>query len=299
MATSITPILVADYRKEVGPMIWHYAQIYRGSDPAIYDNQSITSRYVPIVGDIVLHPTNGDWVVSAVSEKYIPTLVPRGTIDTSDDVNDTIVVPSSSFSRRTDVMLVDASVTPIRFYVNSRIFLNGSQSIYYKIFMGTNVTSTGNSIGAVYNNAGVIVSDQIELELAAFERDVVNNAIKTPKTGYLRELPEDGEIVTLVTYASDGRVMDVLTLVVAHENFIVTGSATKIINEITLDTPYISESDASVIEIPRNMNLAALSLFGIVHYNNGDTPLRLPVNGKKFSILCTPAPPAQRNKPRR
>lgn len=285
MATdNITPILVEDYRKEVGPKVWHWDQIYFGPDPSIYDNKTILRRYVPVVGDIVLHPTNGDWIVSEVSESLIPTLTPRHMVDNDVDVNDSIVVPSSSFSRRADVIHVDNTTTPIRFYINSRIFIHGSQASHYKVFLGLRVGDGGNSIGAVYNAAGQIVGDNIELELAAFDRDVTNLTIKTPKSGHLRELPADGETVTIVAYAQDGRQLDAQVLVVSHENFLPSSASTRFVSAIALDTPYLSEDDASIIEIPRNMNMNALALFGIVTYNDGSPSQRLPVNGTKFEL---------------
>ncbi len=283
-ADNVTPILVADYRKEVGPKIWHWDQIYFGPDLSIYDNKTILRRYVPVVGDIVLHPTNGDWIVSEVSESLIPTLTPRHMVDNDVDVNDSIVVPSSSYSRRADVMHVDNTVTPIRFYINSRIFINGSQASHYKVFLGTRVGVGGNSIAAKYNAGGQIVSDNIELELAAFDRDVSNLTIKTPKSGYLRELPADGEVVTIVAYAQDGREVDAQVLVVSHENFLPSSSSTRYVADISIDTPYLSTEDVGVIEIPRNMNLNALALFGIVTYNDGSASQRLPVNGTKFTL---------------
>lgn len=285
MATdTVTPILVEDYRKEIGPKVWHWDQIYFGPDVTKYDKKDILRRYVPVVGDLVLHPTNGDWIVAEVSENMIPTLTPRHIVDNDIDVNDSIVVPSSAYSRRADVMHVDNTVTPIRFYINSRIFINGSHASHYKVFLGTNVGPSGNSIGAVYNASGKIVSDNIELELAAFDRDVTNLTIKTPKSGYLRELPADGELVTIVAYAQDGRQHDSQVLVVSHENFLSSGAATRFISSIALDTPYLSDADNSLIEIPRNMNLNALAMFGVVTYNDGTPSQRLPVNGTKFSL---------------
>lgn len=284
-ATTVIPILISDYDREVGNKLWHWEQIYRGSNLEIYDNKSILKRYVPEVGDIVMHPTNGDWIVQSVSENYIPTMTPRTIVDNDSDVNDNIVVPSSSYSRRADAIHVDNTSTPIRFYINSRIWFNGSQASHYKIFLGTRIGDGGNSIGAVYNANHQIVSDNIELELAAFDRDVTNLTVKSPKSGYLRELPPEGELVTVVAYANDGRQLDAQVLVVTYENIIASNKAVKFIADISLDTPYLSEDDSSVVEIPRNMNLESLAFFGIATYNDGSPSQRYPVNGTKFSLF--------------
>lgn len=281
----ITPILPEDYRREIGPKVWHWNQIYFGADSKLYDSALSLERYVPAVDDIVMHPQTGDWVVNFVSETHIPSFRPRQINLNDSDVNDQIVVPSKSYNRRADVLHIDVTTLPIRFYVNSRIWVNGSQASHFKIFTGTNISENGVSIAATYNANGQIVSDSVELELVAFDRDnVTNRAIKTPKAGYLREIPASDDLVTLVIYAQDGSYIDSQVLVVSHENFIPSSAATRYITEIALDTPYLSESDDKVIEVKRNMLLQSLALFGIVRYNDGSFQ-RLPVGGKsKFQL---------------
>lgn len=281
----ITPILPEDYRREIGPKVWHWHQIYFGADPKLYNSSKSLERYVPAVDDIVMHPQTGDWVVNFVSETHIPSFRPRLINLNDSDVSDQIVVPSKSYNRRADVLHIDVSTLPIRFYVNSRIWINGSQASHFKIFTGTNISEEGVSIAATYNANGQIVSDNVELELVAFDRDnITNRAIKTPKSGYLREVPPSDDLVTLVIYAQDGSYIDSQVLVVSHENFIPSSAATRYITEIALDTPYLSESDDKVIEVKRNMLLQSLALFGIVRYNDGSFQ-RLPVGGKsKFQL---------------
>lgn len=282
---NITPILPEDYRREIGPKVWHWEQVYFGPEPSKYDDASILQRYVPVERDIIMHPDTGDWVVGTVSEQYIPTLKPRQVNSTNNDIDDTIVVPSKSYNRRADVLHVDTTVHPIRFYVNSRIWIHGSQASHYKIYSGIDIGLNGNSIGAVYNPAGVITSDHIELELAAFDRDNITNvSIRTPRTGNLRELPLNDDIVTLVVYAQDGSLLDTQVLVVSHENFIPSHTSTRFISDIRLDSPYISQSDASVIEIKRNMLVQSLAMFGVATYNDGSNSQRLPVGGSKFKL---------------
>lgn len=281
----ITPILPEDYRREIGPKVWHWHQIYFGPDPKQYDDAGILERYVPAVNDIVMHIETGDWIVSFVSETFIPSLRPRQINLNDADVSDQIVVPSKGYNRRADVLHVDVSTLPVRFYVNSRIWINSSQASHFKIFAGTNISENGLSLAVTRDANGTIVSDSVELELVAFDRDnITNMAIKTPKTGYLREVPVSDDLVTLVVYAQDGSYIDSQVLVVSHENFIPSSAATRYITDIALDTPYLSESDDRVIEVKRNMLLQSLALFGIVRYNDGSFQ-RLPVGGKsKFQL---------------
>lgn len=285
MATTITPILPEDYRKEIGPKVWHWDQIYFGPDISKYDDKSILSRYVPVVNDIILHPSNGDWVVGFVSERYIPSLRPRNSSNNDVDINDTIVAPSSSYNRRADVMHVDTSSVPVRFNINGRIWINGSLGSHYKVFSGTNTKDASKSIGMMLNANGAIISDNIPLELIAFSSGVKNLGIKAPVSGYLREIPLDGDLVTIAAYTKDGVEYSAQTLVVSHQNFIASNSAISYITDISLDTPYLSSTDSSVIEIPRNLTLTSLALFATLTYNDGSRSARMPVNGTKFSLL--------------
>lgn len=283
MAT-IVPMLKQDVRREVNDRLYHWDQVYFGPDTTGLDPANTLHRYVVEVGDIIFHPDTGDWVVSHVSENLIPTLRPRTSNTHDTDVNDSIVIPSKSYNRRADVLNIDTSQTPIRFYVNSRIWVNGSQSSHFKIFKGTKIDDGGVSIGADYNANGKIVGDTFELELVAFDRDVTNLAIKTPKTGYLRELPLQDDLVTLVIYAQDGSYIDSQVLVVSHENFIPSAATTRVISDIRLDTPYLAENDRRIIEVKRNMTLQSLGLFAIASYNDGSESQRLPVGGSKFKL---------------
>ena len=119
----ITPITPQDYRREIGPKVWHWYQIYFGPEASNYDDASILERYVPAVKDIIMHPETGDWIVEFVSEEYIPTLSPRHMGNQDKDVNDSIVIPSKSYNRRSDVIHVDTTTMPFRFYINSRIWI--------------------------------------------------------------------------------------------------------------------------------------------------------------------------------
>lgn len=284
----VTPILPQDYQREIGPKIFHWSQVYFGPNKTDYeeDPQSILSRYVVVAGDIIMHPTNGDWIVTSVNENFVPTLAQRKVVNSNVDTHDSIIVPSNSYNYRNDTMTVDITSTPLRFEINSRVFVFGSRSSHFKVFRGTNVSEDAQPISAVFNESGRIVGDAIELELAAFDRDdITNRSIKIPKGGYLRELPLHGDIVTVVAYTQDGIPEWIQPLVVSHSNFIANSSKTnKHIVDIELDTPYISKNDRSVIEVRRNMLLQSLGLFGIIHYNDG-SQVRLPVGGERFKLL--------------
>ena len=286
MSDKVTPITTVMYNREIGSKLWHWNQIYFGPDADAYVNDGNKSlkRYVPEVGDIIAHTMTGDWVVESVDENYIPALIPRTMPRRNSDIADSIIIPSKAYSARCDVLHVDTTVTPIRFYINSRVYTYNSTGTHYKIFKGIVVGDKGLSIGSVIDANGKIVSDSLDLELVAFS-DMNNQTIKTFKTGYLRELPLDGDTVTIAVYAKDGSIIDTQTLIVSHSNFIPANHATKYVTDIRIDSPFLSENDDTVIEVKRNLTLSSLSLFAIVTYNDNSQSQRLPVGGDKFKLL--------------
>lgn len=287
MTNVIIPVTTSDFSREHGPRVWHWDKVYFGPEPAKYNGDLSAKRYVVVTGDIIMHPDTGDWVVTSVDANHIPKLRPRTTNrQDNQTINDMIVIPSKTYNRRADVIHVDTSRRPYRFYVSSRIWINGSQASHFKVFMGTDISDKGNIISANYNSTGTLIGTNIELELVKFDRDeTVNLAVKTPKSGYLRELPLHDDVVTLVFYTQDGSYFDSQTLVVSHTNFVPSHVATKYITDIVLHTPFISKSDKTVLEVPRNMLLQSMMLHASIHYNDGTVSPRYPVPSTKFQLL--------------
>lgn len=287
MTNVVIPVTTSDFSREHGPRVWHWDKVYFGPEPAKYTGDLSAKRYVVIPGDIIMHPDTGDWVVTDVDVNHIPKLRPRNTKrDDNQTVNDMIVTPSKTYNRRADVIHVDTSRRPYRYYVSSRIWINGSQASHYKVFMGTDISDRGNIISANYGPTGNLIGTNVELELVKFDRDSdVNLAVKTPKSGYLRELPLHDDVVTLVFYTQDGTYFDSQTLVVSHTNFTPSHIATKYITDITLHTPFLSKTDRTVLEVPRNMLLQSMMLHASIHYSDGTVSPRYPVPSSKFQLL--------------
>jgi hypothetical protein len=113
----------------------------------------------------------------------------------------------------------------------------------------------------------------------------INKAVKAIPTCYTSEELPDGEILTIVAYADDGHVVMKCQVLVENTAFIATSdSSAKYITGISLDSPFISDADPTLIQFPLNVPLVGLSLTGVVHYNDGSA-LRMPVDQTKFSLF--------------
>lgn len=276
MTDPITPpVLIIDPDRSF--RTWHISEIYVPGN---------AGRYVPNPDDLVIDYTEGFFRVTAVDYTTgISTLVKWILPKTNPDFNDEDILlgagpglPSESFRA-----LIDTSVMPHSLALDSRLRVYGTTNSYIKVFKGRNVGMTGEVISAFYDQNGTFMGENIPLELVATE-DQNNIAIKAPMVGHtLRQFP-DGEVVTAVVYDDVGQPRSVNPLLVLNTAFIrTTDAASKFIIGISLESPFLSSTDPTLLEYPINMPVQGLNIMGVVSYSDG-SKLRLPVDGTKFSL---------------
>ena len=277
MSNVITPIGNVDRE----PSVWHWNAIYMGTDNLPNPVPPGIKRQIAVVGDIVIHPTQGNFEVMFVNDVYMPTLK-RIPVYTANQ-EDVIIAPVGNFINATGCLRVDSTSLPIRFNVDSKSYVYRSNATHYKIFRGYNITNSGVCISALFNNQGLRVSEAIELELLAIN-NVSNQGIKGFKAGNLTELPIFNDTVTLVVYASNGDILETRSLIVTEASHIARSDrAVRSVVGVALDSQYLSATDSTLLEYPFNLNINAAALFGLVTYNDGSVS-RLPVNGGKFRV---------------
>jgi len=178
---------------------------------------------------------------------------------------------------------INTSVTPHTLALDGCLHMYTSTASFMKVFKGIDVSAQGQVISAFYDNTGMFIGENIPLMPVAM-MDASNIAVKAPAVGATNMTLPDGELVTAVFYDDLGEPISKQTLIVKNTAFIRTTDASlKYITEISLETPFISASDPTVIEYPINMPVNGLNLVGVVHYSDG-SEIRLPVDGTKFSI---------------
>jgi hypothetical protein len=253
----------------------------------IYIGQAGENKYVPKVSDHVLNPETNERfrVVSLDVTTMIPTMVP------------VVTAPSASFSD-IDILLgvgpgtqsdtyrvyLDKSVIPHALCVDARLKVNGVLAKYAKIFRGSELIGNQRVVSAFYDQQGNMLGQAIPLELA-YMPEGKNYAVKSVPVCHTTEDMPDGEVVTVVIYSDAGHVVSKRQLLVENSAFIRSVNAhTKYIVDITMESPFLSETDPGLLQYPLNVPTRGLNLFGIVHYSDGST-LRLPVDQTKFSVL--------------
>jgi hypothetical protein len=171
---------------------------------------------------------------------------------------------------------------PYRLAVDKRLRIAGSMVTTCRIFKGIDLSKDGIVISGVYNQNGLMLSQNVPLELISKSDNV---SIKNVSRCFTTYKLNDGEIVTVVFYDSDGFVVHKKRLLIENTGFILgTESDIRYVSHIALDTPFLSSAKDKRIDYPINLPLSTINLIGVVYYNDG-TINRLPVDGTKFSIM--------------
>ncbi len=249
----------------------------------IYTGVTGLNKHVPKVRDHLINPvTNQRYIVKAIDPL---TLVPTYEDIGSNTSNEGDLLSAGVGSQPdTYRAYLDTSVTPHTLHVDSRLKLHSSAATYAKIFKGANISSTGHVLGMLFDNNGTFLTHNIPLETVALT-NVDNIAIKAVPTCYTNESLADGELITVVIYTAEGGEVSRRSLWINNSSFIPGISAdTRYVSHVALSSPFVSDTDESVIEYPINVPLQALNMFGEVHYSDG-SHVTLPVDGGKFSLL--------------
>jgi hypothetical protein len=269
------------YNPEEHWRIWNMSEIYLGLEA--------TRKNVPKINDLVFE------IIGTNINKYVVidinpvTMVPvlREVRDMDDGMfteDDILLGVGPGTQSDTYRIYVDKSVTPHRLCVDARLKVGGTMCRWCKIFRGSNISSEGNVISRMYDTNGNLISENIPLELAATEL-LDNRAIKVVSSAFTNADLADGEVVTAVLYDDNGYVVSKRQLLVENTAFIrSTDADKKYIVAISLKSPFISSSNARLIQYPLNVPLNGLNLTGVVTYSNGETA-EYPVDGTKFSIF--------------
>lgn len=259
--------------------IWALSEIFTGPDDVG------TNKYIPNPGDYVVDTTSDTWykVIAVDQTTFISTFTtlvaaPVGVLS----ANDMLLGVGPGTQSDTYRVYIDKAVLPYTLCVDVRLKVAGSAANSCIIYRGTILGDNAVAVSGVYDQAGNLLGQNIPLELVAMDGN--NTSIKTvPVCHTVIDLP-DGEIVTAVFYSADGNVVSKRQLLVENTAFIrSTDASVKYITGISLDSPFLSQADNTLIQYPINVPLNGLMLEGVVTYSDG-SQLRLPVDGSKFSI---------------
>lgn len=257
MTTPVT-LLVDPLR---GFHVWNITELYMGP------SGTSSGTIVPNVDDEVTDWNNGKYRVIAVdSATYTPTLQLVDFSALALD-NGNLGLPKQSVL---ELAYLNTQVTPYTISIDDWYRSYESAANYCMLFKGTDVTTTGTVISQVYNGSGVLISEQVPLEMA----DTTNPAIKRPPIFNTNIALSDGETVTLVNYTASGGVTGIHDFRIKNTNMVRgLGNSSLYITDVVLVSPLLDPSVVDLINIPANVPITASSFQAKLLYNNGSTVL--------------------------
>lgn len=255
----------------------------------VWDGSVGANRYVPKVNDYVIdHDTYTTYKVDSLDAvTLIPVLREVRPANMAYTFTETDVLFGVGPGTQSDTyrVYVDKSVTPHVLAVDIRLKVAGTLARHAKIFKGSDLTPTGKVISKVFDNSGILISEDIGLELIATDGQLINHSIKTVKVCHTTENLVDGEIVTLVIYSDNGHVVSKRQLLVENTAFIRSVDASrKYVSHISCETSFMSMGNDHLIEFPLNIPINGLNIMGKIHYSDGSI-VKLPVDGVKFKMF--------------
>ena len=265
-ADGSTPIYAPDARFS----IWSIDDIYRGGIGL--------NKYIPKINDWVVEPLTGSiYIVTDLNNvTYIPELSP---IQINREVITDEITSSTTDNYR---IYYDKSVTPYTLSVDGLLRTYTSEASFARIYLGSFIDPT-KIISRCYDNSGNFIGHDIPLQLVAYNSHD-NYAIKSIPTCNTNNELSDGELCTVVTFNSSGKVRTKVSCIIDESTYIAQAYAEqKYIVNTFLKSAFVSETQSAMIEYPNNLPVTSFNPIGVVQYNDG-SQVEYPVDGDKFTL---------------
>lgn len=246
------------------------------------------AHIVPNVNDLIYSVSLGQFIVQRVDmTTYVAYLSvyeqPKSPGEVGNE--DILLGVGPGYQSETWRCFYDDRVFPYSLQLDGRTRMYSAGDML--IFKGVDISEGGEIIGQYYDQNGQFVSEKIPLALTQSE-DPNNKLFYAPVTAYTTTPLKNGQVVTAVFYNKAGVQMSIAKLLIKESSLTRrVGSSAKYVKSIELDSPYLSKTDPTVLELPLNYTADTLALQGKVSYSDGSSKL-LPVTtdpGAKFALF--------------
>lgn len=152
--------------------------------------------------------------------------------------------------------------------IDSRLPIYGIDLSYVRVFLGTNISETGQVLSVRYDSNGDIIDDKSPLvKVDILEGDILRYLARP--FNLTKTLPVD-TLVTAVFYSDNNQEVMWQELVVKHNHIIANVQSEALyINRVYLESAYQNPADKSELLIPKNLLNASFSPRIFKEYQNG------------------------------
>ena len=271
--------IVPSYNPEGLWKTWAISEIYLGEEGE--------KRYVPKINDHVIDPVkNIRWLVTELDQlTLIPTLEPLGNYNSIGlSSTDLLFATGPGWPSQNYRVYFDEGVYPYRLDTGCFLTIRTVNAAYVKFIYGP-MYGDHDVISKVYDAAGNFVTDKVGLDLVEIEPGAgTNYHIKSIKPFNSTRKFMNGDTITALVYSQEGHLLGHTPLVVAESNMLRSQNAPiEYITSITLDSPYLSETDSNLLMLPLNWNKNSMNIEGVVNYSSG-RKVKLPIDTRKFTL---------------
>lgn len=235
----------------------------------------------PNVGDKVTRWDDAVYRVTAVTEDGIPTLELQSRLRNESIFNEnstSLITALSIYQPNSPTRLfVDRNVSPASVNVDARMLVFEEESDKLRFFLGSDTSENGTVISERYNSSGVLISDEVEL----IETTPGDPKEKRPTAFNTTSDIKTGDVVTAVAYTPTGRVTGSWPfLVVEATNALAPSAAGVYLQDISLESALLSDTDLTLIENQVNSPFTTMLVQCRLHYSDGSSSL-VNVDGNK------------------
>lgn len=219
--------------------------------------------------------------ITGFDQMYVPTLVRVSPKPIADQDSEDLLLGQTSDSFR---CYVDKSVTPHRLQVDGRTYVNARNAATARVYRGNPLTGTEEIVSLMLDQSGRPVGTNIPLQLCVIPNGQ-NVAQYYVPTAYTTLDIKDGEFMYVVLFDDTGAFLSSKSLRAVVTSFLMsTDLSIKAVTGIALEGALMSKTVPNRLEVPLNLTLNSINLFGVVNYNSG-APSRSPVDGQRFKLL--------------
>jgi hypothetical protein len=177
---------------------------------------------------------------------------------------------------------VDTSKHPYTLRVDSRQWFADPDLTSCKLFRGTNISSSGEVISAYFKN-NIYQGENIPVIKVSDSNPVGEGPWMRPVVGSCKIVPTDGELVTLVLYASTGEVSAIALYNVYVTNVVMAAEKpVKVLQDIRIKSPWLDPADAYKLLLPINIPQADILMQAELVYNYGIETV--PIDGVRVKL---------------